>query len=189
MDCQVARVVYGKATEDQTIEAAAHDFVVGLNAELGEAGEPLVENPWADAKPAAVVEQVVDHSAILNVVQYDDMGNVTHGDLRKVIEMGVKPGVRLQREEEDGSSSTVEVTSVGRDGSITGVAVAEDGSSTRTTCNWSSADILRSKLTTWRAEFLENWMTTLSPASNDPINCRCASRLSSWRWTLSRPLA
>lgn len=168
IDCLVARIVYGKATEDQTIEKAACEFIVGLNAELAKDGQASVENPWAPAPEDQGEKPAVDYSTdSVDVVQYDKDGNVVNSDFRSVIEKGVKPGVRLQRKEEDDRTTTVEVKSVGRDGSIVGVAVAEDGSSTRTSVIWQAADVLKARVTTWRAEFLDNWMTSLSPSAND----------------------
>ena len=168
IDCLVARIVYGKATEDQTIEMAACEFIVGLNAELANDGQASVKNPWAPAPEDQGEKPTVDYSTdSVDVVQYDKAGNVVNSDFRSVIEKGVKPGVRLQRKEEDDRTTTVEVKSVGRDGSIVGVAVAEDGSSTRTSVIWQAADVLKARVTTWRAEFLDNWMTSLSPSAND----------------------
>ena len=168
IDCLAARIVYGRAAEDQTIEKAACELIVGLNVELAKDGQASVENPWAPASEDQGETRTVDYSTdSVDVVQYDEAGNVVNSDFRSVLEKGVKPGVRLQRKEEDDSNTTVEVESVGRDGSIVGVAVAEDGSSTRTSVIWQAADVLKARVTTWRAELMDSWMASLSPSAND----------------------
>ena len=138
----------------------------GLNVELSKVGNATIENAWAQVTPAQSVAAPVDNPYGSAAIQYDERGSVVNAKHLQVQEKGVQPGTRLQRQEEDETLSTVEVVSIGRDGSIVAFRVAEDGSLTRSSVTWDVGQVLGSELTTWRAEYMDNWRS-LCPSAND----------------------
>ena len=166
-DCQVARVVFGKAEGCQTVEYAACQFIECLNEHLVALGKEPLENVWLSTVAQKHVEVAsIDTESVQGVVQYDDIGNVAESALRQVVEKGVQPGVRLKLVHVATGALVVEVTTLYQDGSIVGLAVAEDGSCSRTSVTLSAVEVLKCETTSWYADFLSTW-NSIAPAKND----------------------
>ena len=164
LDCGVANVVLGKNTQ-KTVTSYAASFIESLNKALVDP-TANVDNEWK--KEVTPVEPTEPDSASRpagdSAIEFHDDGTVVGMALASLRERGIVPGSRM--ENSSTPPSVVEVETIGEDGSISAIAIAEDGSKTITEVAIAFADMENWKLQKHVVEFMGS-LTDIAPSTND----------------------
>ena len=166
MDVKVARHVLGKdtKTDGDKIEDAARSFVDDLNTELSKIGEQLVDNPWA-APPVAEGAEAQSQSqpSESTFVQYDHRGKRSGVVREKLLDLGFYIGCRVVRKADP--TDVIQVTGFSDDDGLSGLAVAEDGSVTRTERSIVAGDLADWEVAKKAPDVVD--LSKTSPANDD----------------------
>lgn len=166
MDVKVARHVLGKdtKTDGDKIEDAARSFVDDFNIELEKIGEPRVDNPWGAPPVAAVADaQSQSQPAESTFVQYDERGRRSGVLRERLLDLGFYIGCRVVRKADP--TDVLQVTGFSDGDGVSGLAVAEDGSITRTERSIVAGDLADWEVAKKAPEVVD--LSKTSPAKDD----------------------
>ena len=166
MDVKVARHVLGKdtKTEGDKIEDAARSFVDDFNIELEKIGESRVDNPWGAPPVAAVADaQSQSQPAESTFVQYDERGRRSGVLRERLLDLGFYIGCRVVRKADP--TDVLQVTGFSDGDGVSGLAVAEDGSITRTERSIVAGDLADWEVAKKAPEVVD--LAKTSPAKDD----------------------